>query len=258
VSPVLEDQPLAGRVCVVTGAAERVGREVALQLGRAGADVAITHWQQPGLAQEAVAEISASGRDALAVEIDAADPQGGQRLVDVVDARLGRIDVLVHNASNFVRRPFDEVTPEEFDLSFGVNLRGPFFLSQAMGKYMARQGRGKIFALVGNSYYEAWPDFAAHACAKVGLAKLMQLVAIRYAPHVQANAICPGRILASPHGQDHHIAETRGETEHQQPGGIELARTSPQDVGRLIVGLATMPAGLTGAIIPIDGGKAAL
>lgn len=249
---------LKGRVCVVTGAAERVGRILALRLADEGMNLVVNHCQQPELAAQVVTAATNLGVEAIAVDADVSLPQTGPELVRQVHERFGRIDVLVHNASNFVQKPFGDVRPEDFDLSLGVNLRGPFFISQAVGRYMFDQGHGKIFAMVGNSYYEAWPDFAAHACAKVALAKLMQILAIQYAPVVQANAVCPARILPSPAGQDIHIAGSRGENPQQQPQGVTLADTTADDVAEVLVRLCGMPAGFTGVVLPIDGGKSVL
>jgi NAD(P)-dependent dehydrogenase (short-subunit alcohol dehydrogenase family) len=129
---------------------------------------------------------------------------------------------------------------------------------------MLKHGSGRIMALVGNSYYECWPDAIPHGVAKTGLARLMQALAIALSPKIQCNAICPARILASAAGQDKHIQRTRGEHADEEPpsrtvryGDVELIEGTPEDVAELVVYLAGCSDYLTGAVIPIDGGKQA-
>ncbi|HEY0188367.1 MAG TPA: SDR family NAD(P)-dependent oxidoreductase [Cellulomonas sp.] len=250
--------PLAGRVCVVTGAAERVGAVLARTFAAAGATVVVDHLGQGAQAAEVVASIEADGGRALAVEADVTDPATGPRIVELCDRELGRLDILVHNASTFVEAPFESVTPAQFDRVLAVNLRGPFFLSQAVGAYMRAQGSGTILGILGNSLYEAWPDFAAHTVSKVALAKLLQVLAIEYAPVLQVNGVAPARILASPSGQDTRIAGSRGESQDLDPSGVRLARGSAEQLADFLVQLCLAPPVLNGAIIPLDGGKSVL
>ena len=249
---------LDGKVCVITGAAERVGAVLAARFAAAGATVVIDHLGQLDQARALVAQIEAAGGRAAEIEADITDPASGGRIVAFCDQRFGRLDILVHNASTFIEAPFETVTPAQFDTVLGVNLRGPFFLSQAVGRYMRAQGSGTILGILGNSLYEAWPDFAAHAVSKVGLAKLLQVLAIEYAPTLQVNGVAPARILASPSGQDTRIAGSRGENDDLDPSGVTLARGSAEQLADFLIQLCQAPPVLNGAIIPLDGGKSAL
>ena len=125
-----------------------------------------------------------------------------------------------------------------------------------------RRREGRIMAMIGNSYYENWPDFIPHTLAKVGLAKLMQSLAVTLSPYIQCNAICPAVIYPSAAGQDQHILRSRGEShagEYEKLRGEALFhRGTPEEVGELVVYLAGCSGYLTGAVIPIDGGKSAL
>src|SRR4051812_6769164 len=186
---------LDGKVALVTGGAERVGAVICRALAAAGADVAVNHLGTPQAAEETVAAVRAAGRRGLAIEADVSSAAEGRRLVEGTVAELGRLDILVHNASTFVHRPFLELTEADFEQSIGVGLRGPFFLSQAAARVMLEQGGGKIIALIGNSLYEAWPDYVSHAVAKAGLARLVELLAVALSPVVQCLAVAPDRVL---------------------------------------------------------------
>ncbi|MBS1677219.1 MAG: SDR family NAD(P)-dependent oxidoreductase [Actinobacteria bacterium] len=239
--------PLAGRVALVTGSAERVGRSLALGLAAAGADVVVNHIGQAGQAEEVVGGIEALGRRASAVEADVAEPAECRRLVATALERLGRLDVLVHNASSFVQGDFLDLTEADFDRSLGVNLRGPFFLSQAAAAHMVERGDGKIIAIAGNSLFEAWPDFVSHSTAKAGLARLMQLLAVALSPQVQCLTVCPAEILPTGDPEADEGARTYAE--------VELRTGAPEDLVELVVYLSASTAYLNGAIIPLDGAK---
>src|SRR5439155_22013800 len=133
---------------LVTGGAERVGAEIVRALAAAGADVAVNHLGTADAARETVAAVEACGRRAVAIEADVGSPASCRELVMSTVDELGRLDLLVHNASTFVTRPFLELTEDDFEQSFGVGVRGPFFLSQAAARVMLESGSGKIIALI--------------------------------------------------------------------------------------------------------------
>lgn len=239
--------PLAGRVALVTGSAERVGRELALGFARAGADVVVNHLRQGAKAKAVVAEIEALGRRGASIEADVAAPEQCRWLVQSALEQMGHLDVLVHNASSFVQGDFLELSEEDFDRSLGVNLRGPFFLSQAAAAHMTERGGGKIIAIAGNSLFEAWPDLVSHSTAKAGLARLMQLLAVALSPQVQCLTVCPAEIL--PTGDPGADEGARAYTD------VELLAGSPADLVELVVYLSGSTPYLNGAIIPLDGAK---
>lgn len=244
---------IAGQIVVVTGAAERAGRHIAIAFADRGARVVVNHFQQGTLARDVVKEIRLAGGEAIEIEEDIADPVRSRSLVDRVVDAYGRVDVLIHNASTFKPIPFEDISVEDFDASLGVNLRGPFFLSQACARVMMTQKKGRIVAIVGNSYYEAWPTFIHHSLGKSGLARLMELLAIALSPYVQCNAICPAQYYRAPDApppvRDETLYRTAGEID------VRLQKGSPEAVIELLLYLATCSGYMTGAVIPIDGGK---
>lgn len=250
---------LSSKVALVTGGAQRVGRVLCLALARAGADIVINHWQTPQDAEHTKKEIEALGRRCLAVEADITNLEHIASMIRQVEDVFGHLDILVHNASNFNQKPFLEVTEEIWESSLRVNLKGPFFLSQAAARLMLQQGSGRIIAMIGNSNYENWPDFIPHTLAKGGLARLIQNLAVALSPHIQCNAICPAVIYPSAHGQDLHIMASRGESHagerYERIRDTLVRRGTPEEVAELVVYLAGCSSYLNGAVIPIDGGK---
>jgi NAD(P)-dependent dehydrogenase (short-subunit alcohol dehydrogenase family) len=254
-------ESLDGRVALVTGGAERVGAVIAQALGAVGADVAVNHLGQTGAAAKVVGAIERGGRRAVALEADVSSPAQGRELVDRTVRELGRLDLLIHNASSFVDRPFLQLTEEDFERSFGVIVRGPFFLSQAAARVMIAQGGGKIIAMLGNSLYEAWPDYVSHTVAKTALARLMEVLAVALSPHVQCLGLAPDRILDTDGsaGDNEALRGGRGEVASDGvvvlPGGQRFRTGNAEEAAAAVVELCRSSAYLNGAIIPLDGGK---
>lgn len=252
-----------GQVVLITGAAERAGRAFAVGIAQAGARVAINHLaHQQAQAAEVVTSIRQHGGEAIAISADITDAAQAARLVDETVETFGRIDVLLHNASSFTPRPFLEVSEQEFDSSIGVNLRGPFFLSQAAARVMLTQpDGGRIVALIGNSLTEAWPDFIPHTVGKSALARLIEQLAVALSPHVQCNSIAPSQFFISSDGANDALRASRGEGGALSPifrhhSGAEIREVEIQDVLRILLNLFTAPRSLTGATIRLDGGRA--
>lgn len=249
---------LAGKVVCITGAAERAGREFALRYADAGAKVVINYL--PSQADEAWELTDRLGSSATAVAADITDAGQCQALVASCVATFGRLDVLVHNASTFRSRNWSEVTEDEFDSSLGVNLRGPFFLTQAAAKVMLAKGGGNIIALVGNSLSEAWPTYIPHSVSKTALARLMEQMAVALAPKVACNSVAPSQFYRSDDGANDQLRESRGETLHS--GGVAVLRpglsireADVDAVFEALVYFSTCTAQITGTTLRVDGGK---
>lgn len=236
-----------------------MGRMLCIALAGAGADIVMNYWRTEEDAQKTKTEIESLGRRCLAVEADVTDVRQISDMMGRVEMEFSRLDILVNNASNFNQCPFLEVTEEIWESSVGVNLKAPFFVSQAAAKLMLKNGSGRIIALVGNSYYENWPDFIPHAAAKTGHAKLMQSMAIALSPKIQCNAICPASVYPSEEGT--YVMETRGEKledGYVNIGGLLLHKGTTEEVAELVVYLSGCSNYLTGAVIPLNGGKSVL
>ncbi len=238
---------LHGKVALVTGGALRVGRVIALALAGRGANIAFTHL--PGEPHdETAAEIAALGVEALALPLDVREPGAAGRVVEQVVARFDRLDILVNNASVWLKAPFLEITPEAWQTALDVNLTGPFLLSQAAAPHMLRHQSGLIVNITDLSAYQTWRGYAHHAASKAGLVALTRVMAAELAPHVRVNAIAPGTVLL-PEGAGE--AKVKWAVENSLLGRVGR----PEDVARTVLFLVDSDFA-TGAVYFMDGGRA--
>jgi len=241
---------LTGKVALITGGDRRAGKVFTLALAKAGADIAVNYWKSEADAVETKKEVEALGRKCLMREVSIADIEGMKNFVDEIDKTFGRLDILVHNASNFNHAPFQEVTEEHWDGSMDIILKGPFFLSQAASKLMMKNGGGRMIALIGNSSYEIWPDRIPHTIAKCGMLRLMENLAVTLSPHIQCNCVCPGPFFKGRPGY-----EKRYDEKFVNMSGHIVRNGDVDSVAELVLFLASCTEYINGAVIPIDGGK---
>ncbi|MEV8367929.1 SDR family oxidoreductase [Microbacterium sp. NPDC064584] len=257
----IDELPLRGKTVLITGSAERAGRDFARHLAAAGGSIVINHWGQSVEAEETLRLIKADGGEAIVVEADVSDPAHAVPLVEAASGWKGDLSVLVHNASFLRAKEFEDVTPTDFDASFGVNLRGPFFISQAAAAVMNRQGHGRIIALVGNSTSEAWPNLIPHILSKTALVRLMEQLAVALSPTIQCNAIAPSQFYRSDDGANDALRRYRGEPlandeTYRMGTRFEFRNGNAADVAEAILYLATCSSYMTGVTLRLDGGKA--
>lgn len=243
------------KVAVVTGAGSGLGQAFAQGLAHYGADVVIT--ELPGkeaAAEETAALVRAEGRRALTVELDVTRRDSIQALVERVIGEWGHIDILVNNAGLNIPRWAVDVTEEQWDRILDTDLKGAFFMAQAVGKHMIERGRGgriiNITSIMGEAgfYYRA-----AYGSAKAGLANQTRVLAIEWAPHgINVNAVAPTFILTpltKPMFDDPKFYDLVMERTPMRRIG------EPSDVVGAVVFLASPAASMiTGDTIMIDGG----
>lgn len=251
---------LEGKVALVTGGAIRVGKVISKALAAAGADLVISYLGTEEEAKQTQKEIEAMGRKCMIYEANMRSIPQLQSLVDAIDQEFGRLDILIHNASNFNEGPMSEVTEEVWDSSHEIILKGSFFLSQAAVPLMMKHKSGRILAMIGNSYYENWPTYIPHSIAKVGLVKLIESLAVALSPHIQCTALCPATIMTSAVGGYSPVLKQRSEEINEETrtmtvNGQEIVMGTPEQVAELIVFLCGCSNYMNGAVIPIDGGK---
>jgi NAD(P)-dependent dehydrogenase (short-subunit alcohol dehydrogenase family) len=182
---------LTGRVAMVTGAGRGLGRAIALGLAAAGAEVAGVARSENEV-EELAGSIEATGRRASAHTADIRRVEDVRRTVDAVIERHGRIDILVNNAGAKVPQAAADVTEEAWDLVLGTNLKGAFFVAQAVGRHMVERGSGKIVNVASTYSIVGAAGRATYAASKGGLLQLTRTMAIEWAPHgVNVNAIGP-------------------------------------------------------------------
>ena len=143
----MAEKALGGQVALVTGAAKRIGRSIALRLAADGADVIVNYASSKNEAEGVVREIQALGRRAIAVQADVSRRPEVERLFAAVESEFGRLDILVNNAGTFFSAKFEELTDEQWDRIMDTNLKSQFLCAQMAAPIMKRQGRGRIINL---------------------------------------------------------------------------------------------------------------
>ena len=181
------------KVALVTGAGRRIGRALALALGDTGCRVAVHYNHSEQDANETASLIKAMGNETITVKADLEDPTQVEDLAANVYEQLGSIEIMVNNASVFDKVGLKEVSAEEFDRHFAINVRAPFLLAKSMNEQLATGSPGKIINL--NDWRKARPTRFAYGVTKSALSGLTRTLALSMAPNVQVNEIALGAIL---------------------------------------------------------------
>jgi pteridine reductase len=212
------------RIALVTGGAHRGGKAIALALAREGAHVAITYHASAEQAQQAVAEIEVYGAGGLAVQCDQSDPAQVAAVFAALRAKWDRLDILVNSAAIMQSKPFLDITPQDWDTTLDINLRGPFLFSQHAGRMMLSQGAGGVIINIADEAgLTPWPRYVHHSVSKAGVIMLTKATALALAPRVRVNAIAPGPVLKPVGWTDERWNTLRPSTPLDRLG-------SPQDV----------------------------
>jgi 2-deoxy-D-gluconate 3-dehydrogenase len=249
----MTDEPLAGKVALVTGSSRGLGRATVELLAARGARVVLT--DLPDRVDDARVAASAIGAHARAVALDVREPSTIQDAVQAAVDAWGALDIMVCNAGINIRKPSLEITPDDWDAVVDVNLRGVFFSAQAAGAVMVRQGRGgkivniaSIMGLVGSQY-----SGAAYCASKAGVVNLTRELALEWAPHnIQVNAVGPTYVLTPLTSSVLGPGAFRDFVLARQPNG-QFA--TPEAVAEAVAFLASPQADMiTGVCLPVDGG----
>jgi len=245
---------LANKTVLVTGASRGIGRAIALECARHGANLTLNVYPHGADSDTLIAEIETLGQQAIAVEGDVADPASADTLIRAAQDAFGRIDVLVNNAGICPFHSFLDIPVETVKRTFDVNLLGAYCMSQAAARVMVEQGEGgaivavsSISALVGGALQTHYTP------TKAGVHSLMQSAAIALGPHgIRCNSVLPGTIETDINRDDLADPDKR----RYMQGRIPLGRLGiPEDVAPVVVFLASnMARYVTGAAVLADGG----
>ena len=238
-------QPLIGKAALITGGARRIGREIALRLASAGADISITYRASESEAEETVGLIQQMGRNATALQCDVRSEESVRAAVAAAVHFCGRLDLLVNNAAIFESAPIDELSLDRWDNVFATNARGPFLVSREALRHL-RSARGRIINMGSLGGLRAWAGHAHYCASKAALHMLTQSMAKAFAPEVAVNCVAPGWI-------------DLGDNQHEDD--LRMAQRTPmrrngagKDVAEAVAFFATSPDFITGQILSVDGG----
>lgn len=238
---------LEGRVALVTGAGQRLGREFAAALGRRGMHLALHYNRSETGARALRDELRAAGGVAECFQADLADADAARRLAGRVDQQLGGLAVLVNSAAVMHRLPFESTTVAQYDEIMDLNLRSLFFLVQGAAPLL-RTARGKVVNIADLSGLQPWPAYSVHSLSKAGVVMLTQVLARVLAPEVTVNAIAPGTVMVP----DDYDAAVRDRLATSTPLG---RLGEPQDAVDALLYLLEHADFVTGTVLPVDGGR---
>lgn len=245
-APLSAAPPLTGKVALVTGGAQRIGRAIALELASSGADVAFTWLTSRAAAERTLREIERHGVRALALRMDITRPAQIRRVFALMARAWGRLDVLVNNAGIYEASAFAQLPLADWRRMLEVNLTGPFLVSQAALPLLRQARPGRIIHLTSLGATQAFAHHAHYCVSKAGLDHLTRVMAKALAPGIQVNAVAPGMIAGD-----------------RAPAAWErnLARTTPMrragqaaEVARAVLFFAAGPEFITGQSLRVDGG----
>jgi NAD(P)-dependent dehydrogenase (short-subunit alcohol dehydrogenase family) len=239
---------LQGKAALVTGAAHRVGKVIALALAREGADVVVHYGGSAEAAQQTAAEIEALGRRTLLVQADMGQWDAAVQLGQQALARFGQVDILVNSASSFVAADYLTTSEAQYDQAMNVNVKGPYALSQVIGRAMVAGAGGNIINIVDEGAFMPSSTYTAHSVSKSALLALTHSQTLALGPQVRVNAICPGPILKPPTYSDAQWEALRFKNPLQQIGTAE-------QVAEIVLFLLTGPSFINGDCIMLEGGR---
>ena len=239
---------LKGKVALVTGAGKRVGRTIALTLAERGAVVAFHYRESLAGAGQGAAEVVAKGGHAQTFAADLARVADIEKMVAAVVAAFGAIDVLVNSASVFHRKPIEDLSELDWDLTLDTNLKAPFFLSKIAGAVMRKQGAGKIVNIGDWAGIRPYNNYLPYTVSKSGLIGLTRALAKALAPQVQVNCVALGPVLPPDDYDADEVARLRNATLTKTLG-------SPQDVARAVLFFCEGTDFATGSTLMLDGGR---
>jgi 3-oxoacyl-[acyl-carrier protein] reductase len=244
---------LAGKVALVTGAQQGIGRAIAVALAREGADVGVNYLDDRAAAEQVVAEVRGSGRRACLVRGDVARASDAETMVGAVARELGTPAILVNNAGVFPRVDFLAMTEADWDHVLDVNLKGSFLCAQAAARRMVDGGTGGAIVNLSSVAMRGTPLGVHYTASKAGVVGLTRAMALALAPHrIRVNAIAPGLTDTAQPRFGNSEAELV-ELGRQIPLGGRMAR--PEEIARVAVFLAAEESGwITGQTIHVNGG----
>ncbi len=246
---------LDGKVAIITGAGDGIGRAIALTLAKAGADIIIAdiNAEKANMVSE---EIKSLGRQSLPIKCDVSDSNGVNQMVNKTVEKFNKIDILINNAGiSHKMTPSENLAEADWDAVINVNLKGQFICSQAVGRQMIKQKQGKIVNISSIAGHKGVHGMLAYGVSKCGVLQLTRSLAVEWAKYnINVNAISPGTVITPMHRQ---LEKEHPELVKLRLKVIPLRRfNEPEDIANVALFLSCSESdNITGQTITIDGGS---
>lgn len=244
-----QEQSLQNKVALVTGAAKRIGADIARTLHAEGATVVIHYGQSASAAAKLVSELNEKRADScFSYSAMLGDINGLSEMIKKIIALAGRLDILVNNASSFYPTSMGEISESDWNNLFDSNLKGPLFLSQAAAPYLS-ESSGCIVNMVDIHAQRPLAKHPVYCSAKAGLVMLTKSMALELGPRVRVNGVAPGIIIWPEGDQDEALQDDMlSRTALKRKGSVK-------DITDTVLFLVRDAAYITGQIINVDGGR---
>jgi NAD(P)-dependent dehydrogenase (short-subunit alcohol dehydrogenase family) len=235
------------QTALITGAARRIGRALALDLASAGWSVAIHYRNSSREAQVLAREIVDQGGAAKTFQADLSDRQALTGLVGAVNREFGPLTTLINNASEFLPDTLQSLDEATWDVHLGINLKAPVFLAQAMASQLPEGTEGNIINIIDQRVWNLTPEFFSYTLSKAGLWIATRTLAQALAPRIRVNAIAPGPVMRSIH-------QTQDDFEREKQTTLLRRGPSAEEIAAAVRFILATPS-LTGQMIALDGGQ---
>jgi NAD(P)-dependent dehydrogenase (short-subunit alcohol dehydrogenase family) len=230
-----------GKVALITGSAKRIGREIAFELARRGARIAVHYRSSEKEAMEV------AGTAGAVFKADLRDDRSIDTMFQEIESRFGGLDILLNSASVFSAATAEDATPEHWDSQMDTNAKAPFFCAQHAARLMRARGAGKIINMADVAGELIWPSYLPYSVSKAALIAVNRGLAKAYAPEIQVNAIAPGPVLFPDYYTEEEKKSAVSRTLLKRAG-------SPADIVSAVVFLIENDY-ITGEVIHVDGGR---
>jgi pteridine reductase len=237
---------LKGKNALVTGAAHRVGKAIAVRLAMEGCNIALHYNAAKKEANQTLNELKGFPVNAKSYQANLRESEEITSLFQSISRDFKRLDILINSAAVMQRIPFHKVTPEDWEATIDLNLRATYFCTQSAIKLMGDEG-GVVINISDIAGLQPWVDYPVHSISKIGVEMLTKVAALSYGPGVRVNAVAPGPVLKPDHMSETRWAQLGAELPIGQVG-------EPTDVSEAIVFLVKNDF-ITGETLVVDGGN---
>jgi NAD(P)-dependent dehydrogenase (short-subunit alcohol dehydrogenase family) len=239
---------LSGKGVIITGSAVRLGNAISRELAGTGARLFCHYHSSRRQAHILEQELRNLGSVCHFFQADLTSISQIKKMIEQAYLKLGRIDVLINNAAVFYKTPLGQVSEAEWDSFMNLNLKAPFFLAQEASRFMQQQGGGKIVNIADAGAIRMFPGYLPYSVSKAGVVALTTGLAKALAPNIQVNCVNPGPVLMSEELSESERAFALEQTLLKREG-------HPDDIARTVRFILEGTDYMTGAVIPVDGGR---